>query len=288
MYRYNDDSNTPFQHVNRTLWDYDAKAVKSTTHLGVYGFTAEQVRLGRCNYFMGAFSDSVILRRPIKFLELEVDRNKVFHSDDMEVVFTEANFIKEVSMAELKALFPIYASVFDLYSEMVASNFEKEEAFIMPAIHEGRRLENLIPSIGNVELPIHGIAHGIRVERNGNMLCQLMGVNNRVVRPFAYCHDFCRENDGTDPEHGLRAANHIEAHREFYKFHFGLSETEVNLLKFACEHHTDMVRSDYEIVNICFDADRLDLPRVGITPDPNYMATPMGGMYDMSLQRPNN
>jgi hypothetical protein len=29
-------------------------------------------------------------------------------------------------------------------------------------------------------------------------------------------------------------------------------------------------------MNTCFDADRLDLPRVGITPDPDKMATKEG------------
>ncbi|HOZ15962.1 MAG TPA: hypothetical protein PLH91_12785 [Tenuifilaceae bacterium] len=287
VYRYNDDFTTPFHHVNRTLWNYDAKAVRALTPLGVYGFSGEQVRLGRCNYFFNAFSDSVQLKSPIRILQLEVDKNKVFYSDDMEFVFTEANIIGVLTWDELKKLFPAYTEVIDTYNEVLATNYSQDStrAKFYQAVDVTRRLCNAIPAIGGETTEIHGITHGIRVERNGYMLCQLMGVDGRIVRPFAYSHDFCRLNDGTDPGHGLRAANHIELHREFYKYHFGISDTEVDLLKYACQHHTDLLKSDYEIVNICFDADRLDLTRVGTVPDPNYMATTLGGIYAATLQR---
>ena len=286
VYRYNHDQNTPFVHVNQSRWNYEAKAVRSNSHLGVYGFTNEQVRLGRCNYFFNIFSESLLIRRSLLFLQLEVDKNNIFHTDDMEVVFTEANFIKVLTLPELKAIFPQYEAMIDAYSIAASNNFQDQYMDKAYIEHEAAvRMAGIVPSMHNENQEIHGITHGIRVERNGNAICQMLGIDSRVIRPFAYFHDCCRENDGHDPEHGLRAAKHIEKHYNFVKYHFSLSDTEMKLLMFACENHTDMIRSDFEIVNACFDADRLDLPRVGTNPDPNYMATTVGGLYAMALQR---
>jgi uncharacterized protein len=281
VFRYNEAETTPFHHANRTVWNYEAKAVRSDNKLGVYGFTEEQIKLGRCNYFLNAFSDSVSLKAPVRFLKLEVDKNKVFYRDDMEVVFTEANFIQELSLSELSELFPQYAEMMKAY-EQISNDFKIDEHYFRTKLQESYRSMSILTSIEKIIEPVHGIAHGIRVERNGNMICQMLGIDNRVIRPFAYLHDFCRVNDGTDPEHGLRASNHIETHYEFVKFHFGLSDVEMKLLKYACEHHTSMLKSDFEIVNACFDADRLDLKRTGTVLDPNYMATGIGALFAVS------
>jgi hypothetical protein len=41
-------------------------------------------------------------------------------------------------------------------------------------------------------------------------------------------------------------------------------------------HHTDGHITDDPLVGACWDADRLDLPRVGIAPDPRYLSTQAG------------
>ena len=51
---------------------------------------------------------------------------------------------------------------------------------------------------------------------------------------------------------------------------------EILQLKKACELHTTTLRTEDATVNACFDADRLDLGRVGITPNPDKMATAQG------------
>ena len=281
VFRYNVGTMTPFCHVSRSIWNYEAKSVKTSNFMGIYGFTKEQVCLGRGNYFLNAFQDSISGRENICFIELEVDRTKIFYKDDAEIIFPEANIVGIVGWEQMKNIFPIYTELFEVYSKVLDTKFENEELYYLLNHHIefARRLGDIIPSIGNEAEEIHGIAHGIRVERNGNQLCQLMGITNKLVRPFAYVHDFCRVNDGTDPEHGLRAANHIEAHRELFSCRFSLNEREIDLLKYACQHHTEMIKSEYDIVNVLFDADRLDLPRVGTHPDPNLMATTSGGIY---------
>ncbi len=47
-------------------------------------------------------------------------------------------------------------------------------------------------------------------------------------------------------------------------------------LAHAMRHHDRGQVSDDPLVGTCWDADRLDLPRVGITPDPRLMSTASG------------
>lgn len=48
------------------------------------------------------------------------------------------------------------------------------------------------------------------------------------------------------------------------------------ILVFAIHHHTDGFTSDNPTIGTCWDADRLDLGRVGIIPSPALMSTQAG------------
>ena len=75
-------------------------------------------------------------------------------------------------------------------------------------------------------------------------------------------------------EHGLRASLFIDTIRDSYLK--SLSDEQIETLKTACEMHTVVPRTGDITVNICFDADRMDLLRVGILPVPERMATKRG------------
>lgn len=120
---------------------------------------------------------------------------------------------------------------------------------------------------------IHGIRHWDRVYNYGMQLLT-PEVNKRVVQAFAYLHDTCREDDGYDEEHGPRAAEMISNLRTTILAF--LSDEEFALLHNACMYHTSEERTSNPTINACFDADRLDLWRVGIVPDPERMASPLG------------
>jgi uncharacterized protein len=45
-------------------------------------------------------------------------------------------------------------------------------------------------------------------------------------------------------------------------------------LKFAIEHHNNGLVSEDPTIGVCWDADRLDLPRVGIKPVADMLSTP--------------
>jgi uncharacterized protein len=116
----------------------------------------------------------------------------------------------------------------------------------------------------------HGIAHWARVLENGLRLAEETGANIEVVELFAILHDSQRVNEGGDPKHGPRAAAFALEVRGLL---FDLPDHEFRLLHRACAGHThERTHSDVTI-QTCWDADRLDLGRVGITPHPSHLCT---------------
>jgi uncharacterized protein len=117
---------------------------------------------------------------------------------------------------------------------------------------------------------IHGVLHWTRVRENGLRLADLTGANPRVVEFFAFLHDARRLDEGHDPGHGARAA---ELARELAGSTFEIAAPDLELLAEACEGHSDgLMRGDVTIIT-CWDADRLDLGRVGIRPRPDLLCT---------------
>ncbi len=117
---------------------------------------------------------------------------------------------------------------------------------------------------------IHGAAHWARVRNNGLRLAEHTGANPKVVELFAFLHDSQRLNDGHDPRHGARAAQFAASLRSS---HLDLSDGDFERLRFACEFHTDGLIEADVTVQTCWDADRLDLGRIGIKPDPRRLCT---------------
>jgi len=118
---------------------------------------------------------------------------------------------------------------------------------------------------------IHGEAHWVRVRENGLYLATMTGVDPEIVELFAYLHDSQRRHDGGDREHGPRAAEYI---RRLSPALLPLPEAGVELLVYACHYHTAGLTEADVTVQVCWDADRLDLGRVGIEPDARYLCTP--------------
>ncbi len=117
---------------------------------------------------------------------------------------------------------------------------------------------------------IHGVSHWARVLENGLRLAEQTGARIEVVSLFALFHDSKRENEGHDPHHGRRGSQLAAA---FRGMHFELSDGDFALLKIACDQHTDGLTTGDVTIRTCWDADRLDLGRVGIRPDHRYLCT---------------
>ena len=117
---------------------------------------------------------------------------------------------------------------------------------------------------------IHGAPHWARVRENGLRLAEVTGANQRVIELFAFLHDSRRLNDGYDPEHGARGAMFA---RSLAGSAFDVSPGELKLLTEACRGHSDGLTDGDVTVLTCWDADRLDLGRVGIRPQPDRLCT---------------
>jgi uncharacterized protein len=116
----------------------------------------------------------------------------------------------------------------------------------------------------------HGVYHWARVLENGVRLAAVTKAKAEIVTLFALFHDSRRVNEDEDPGHGLRGAELAAAMRGRQ---FQLSDEDFELLYTACAHHTDGLVEGDVTVQTCWDADRLDLARVGITPAPPYLCT---------------
>jgi uncharacterized protein len=122
-------------------------------------------------------------------------------------------------------------------------------------------------------LPIdgdHGVAHWARVLENGLRLSRETGASVQVVSLFAVFHDSRRVNEYGDPDHGQRGA---DLAAELQGSLFDLPSHEFDLLYRACVGHTHERTHPDITIQTCWDSDRLDLGRVGITPHPRRLCT---------------
>ena len=117
---------------------------------------------------------------------------------------------------------------------------------------------------------IHGWAHWVRVRENGLRLAAATGADAAVVEAFALFHDIARWNDWLDPDHGKRGADLAAGLAGEIP---GLDAARLEVLQYACTHHTEGRTEGDATVRTCWDADRLDLGRVGTVPHPSRLCT---------------
>ncbi len=129
---------------------------------------------------------------------------------------------------------------------------------------------------------IHGPIHWKQVEKNGLLLAKETGADETIVTLFSIFHDCRRENEHIDDGHGIRGSELAKSMRGSY---FYLQDDSFEILIEACRYHTDGKTSPNLAIATCWDADRLDLPRVGIRPDPDKMGTAPGRRMARSQQK---
>ena len=116
----------------------------------------------------------------------------------------------------------------------------------------------------------HGFDHWMRVLHNGRLLADAESANIKIVELFCLLHDTQRRNENIDPAHGQRAAQYVQTLRGVW---FDLTDGEMDLLTEALTYHSDGYTEGDITVQVCWDADRLDLGRVGIKPVPERLCT---------------
>jgi len=124
---------------------------------------------------------------------------------------------------------------------------------------------------------VHGAPHWARVSHHGRYLARARGGDVLVVGLFALLHDSQRQNDWHDPRHGQRAA---EFAADLNGRFFDLGAQQLDRLTFAMTSHSDGRMSADATVQSCWDADRLDLGRVGIQPHPALLSSEAADRID--------
>lgn len=118
----------------------------------------------------------------------------------------------------------------------------------------------------------HGLQHWVRVWANAEMLCERYAVDPTVPCWFAFLHDSQRCNEDRDPDHGWRAEQF--AYQLWDDGRLPITPGERNALGHALHSHSDgFIGTIDRRIEICWDADRLDLGRCGIVPDPRRLCT---------------
>lgn len=127
---------------------------------------------------------------------------------------------------------------------------------------------------------LHGEMHSRAVALAGLRLAKRIPDADRdFIVAFAVMHDMWRSDDGADPGHGERAAERFLAlcgDPGLDAFGFAAGDQRTRDMAYALAHHPRGDRADGHPnvnVGICWDADRLNLWRVGIEPDPAYLTT---------------
>lgn len=126
---------------------------------------------------------------------------------------------------------------------------------------------------------VHGIAHWARVFENGTRLAGACDANVDIVQLFALFHDSKRVNESRDSGHGRRGAEYAHKLRESGILE--ISDEDFDMLYFACEYHTNGLTNADITIQACWDADRLDLNRVGILPRTSRLCTDAARSPDM-------
>ncbi len=132
-------------------------------------------------------------------------------------------------------------------------------------------VEAVLARSSNPSSRIHGPRHWRRVASNGlALLPETPEADGLLVFLFSLFHDSMRLNDHRDPDHGARAAVFA---RELNGGLYRVSSEQMDLLGFALAEHDRGLTSSDATVGACWDADRLNLWRVGIEPRPDRLST---------------
>jgi len=116
---------------------------------------------------------------------------------------------------------------------------------------------------------IHGANHWARVLQHGITIGTERSADLLVIELFAFLHDSQRHSDDGDHLHGVRGAEYA---RSLNNVFFELTTPRMDTLCEAIEHHSRGHVHEQATIQTCWDADRLDLGRVGIKPSARFLS----------------
>jgi uncharacterized protein len=141
-------------------------------------------------------------------------------------------------------------------------------------------------TLNTLQSRLHGLDHWWRVWKNAQLLVAdpySSKADMEIVALYALFHDSMRQTEGSDTGHGDRGYKLFEQISNLLNLGQYMTDLQGELLHEACANHSSGHRSFDPTIAVCWDADRLDLHRKGIWPDPRLMSTPVG--IDMIVNR---
>lgn len=280
LLRLNDGNTSPYERVE---WNLSAKSVEDTKGSGIYGVWEEQLKYYGSEYFSSMLL--VHIKNNPVVLKLEADKRDIDLINGGEIAVSKCNIVDVFDINDFAGMYPIFSNL------IYWASIEKEE--LTPQSFSNAR-ENAYSdtfqmfkfkssqALFDRKSPIHGYSHFLRVKHNILLLGNSYKLEQSNLELFAFYHDILRFNDGDDPDHGKRGSELFKKNTELNiqkKRGLFISQEMIEKICFACENHTTMLRSGDKLIDICFDADRLDLMRIGVKPDPSKMATHIGAHY---------
>jgi uncharacterized protein len=179
-------------------------------------------------------------------------------------------------------------SDFSVHKSKITREFQCKKAVNMTPCTFDRKglLHEVLEQFKVNKRGVHGPSHWARVRHHALTVGQATGADLLVVELFAFLHDSKRINEDRDPDHGFRAASFAAQLNGQY---FKLDGLQLDVLCHAMTHHSNGAVDADPTVQTCWDADRLDLGRVGIKPAARYLsleaATHIESAYLWSRQR---
>lgn len=127
----------------------------------------------------------------------------------------------------------------------------------------------------------HGANHWARVRHHALAIARARDACLIVVELFAFLHDSQRRDEWRDPKHGERGAEYAQSLQgRFYT----LGAKQLWQLTHAIRYHSGGEVSTDPTIQSWWDADRLDLGRVGIKPRSEFLS-PHGAQHIESAYR---
>ena len=127
----------------------------------------------------------------------------------------------------------------------------------------------------------HGANHWGRVRRHALTIARVRGADLLVVELFAFLHDSQRHDEWRDPKHGDRGAEYA---RSLQGRFYDLNAKALAQLTHAIRHHSGGEVSTDVTIQSCWDADRLDLGRVGIKPAAEFLSSEAASRIDLAYR----
>jgi uncharacterized protein len=142
--------------------------------------------------------------------------------------------------------------------------------FLAQVPDPGQLAEQVLAAAPNAASKLHGVHHWQCVAEAGLQLVRhTPGADQTVVFLFALFHDSMRLDDSWDLDHGSRASEFVRGFQTGIK----ISPAQRELLAKACADHTRGQLSQDPTLACCWDADRLNLWRIGVKPSAKYLST---------------